>query len=56
MPEPTRLATTIETWWPAITVALAEQVTNARTEGFNLLMITVHRVRAVANAYRFAML
>ncbi|MFL5882469.1 MAG: transposase, partial [Actinomycetota bacterium] len=32
MPETTRLAATIETWWPAIAVALAEPVTNARTE------------------------
>jgi transposase len=35
MPETTRLAKTIQTWWPAILVALTEQVTNARTEGFN---------------------
>jgi transposase len=33
MPETTRLASTIETWWPAILVALTEDVTNARTEG-----------------------
>ena len=35
MPETTRLAGTIETWWPAILVALTMDVTNARTEGFN---------------------
>jgi len=35
IPEATRLAKTIETWWPAILVALLEDVTNARTEGFN---------------------
>src|SRR5215213_3621185 len=29
MPETTRLATTIETWWPAILVALTADVTNA---------------------------
>jgi transposase len=29
MPETTRLANTIETWWPQILVALTEQVTNA---------------------------
>jgi len=34
MVETSRLATTIETWWPAILVALTENVTNARTEGF----------------------
>jgi transposase len=28
MPETTRLATTIETWWPAILVALTEHLTN----------------------------
>jgi transposase len=44
MPEATRLATTIETWWPAIAVALAEQVTNARTEGFNRIIKQVKRV------------
>ncbi len=30
----TRLARTIDTWWPAILVALTEDVTNARTPGF----------------------
>jgi transposase len=44
MPETTRLATTIETWWPAIAVALAERVTNARTEGFNRIIKQVKRV------------
>ena len=44
MPETTRLATTIETWWPAIAVALAQQVTNARTEGFNRIIKQVKRV------------
>jgi transposase len=44
MPETTRLATTIETWWPAIHVALTEQVTNARTEGFNRIIKQVKRV------------
>jgi transposase len=44
MPETTRLATTIETWWPAILVALTEQVTNARTEGFNRIIKQVKRV------------
>jgi transposase len=34
MPETTRLATTIETWWPHILVFLQLGVTNARTEGY----------------------
>ena len=34
----------METWWPAIAVALAEQVTNARTEGFNRIIKQVKRV------------
>jgi transposase len=44
MPETTRLATTIQTWWPAILVALIEQVTNARTEGFNRIIKQTKRV------------
>jgi len=40
----TRLAHTIETWWPAILVALTERVTNARTEGFNRIIKQVKRV------------
>ena len=44
MPETSRLAATLETWWPAIAVALAEQVTNARTEGFNRIIKQVKRV------------
>ncbi len=35
---------TMETWWPAIEVALAEQVTNARTEGFNRIIKQTKRV------------
>jgi transposase len=34
LPEATRLATTVQTWWPAILVALLKDVHNARTEGF----------------------
>jgi transposase len=56
MPETTRLATTIETWWPAILVALTEQVTNARTEGFNRIIKQTKRVgcgyRNMANYQR----
>jgi transposase len=44
MPEATRLATTIETWWPAIHVALTDDVTNARTEGFNRIIKNTKRV------------
>jgi transposase len=38
MPETTRLAQTIQTWWPAILVALTEDASNARTEGFNRII------------------
>ncbi|MDQ3105007.1 MAG: transposase [Actinomycetota bacterium] len=44
MAEATRLANTIQTWWPAILVALTEQVTNARTEGFNRIIKQTKRV------------
>jgi transposase len=37
-PEATRLAETIQTWWPAILVALTEDASNARTEGFNRII------------------
>jgi transposase len=43
LPEATRLATTIQTWWPAVLVALREDVTNARTEGFNRIIKQVKR-------------
>jgi hypothetical protein len=56
MPESTRLAETIQTWWPAILVALTEQVTNARTEGFNRIIKQTKRVgcgyRNLANYQR----
>ena len=35
MAQTSRLGGTIQTWWPAILIALTEQVHNARTEGFN---------------------
>jgi transposase len=35
MPETTRLAETISTWWPAIEAFLQLRITNARTEGSN---------------------
>ena len=44
IPETTRLASTIEAWWPAILVALTEDVTNARTEGFNRILKQTKRV------------
>jgi transposase len=37
------LATTIETWWPAIEAFLATGITNARTEGVNRLVKQVKR-------------
>jgi transposase len=44
MPEATRLAQTIQTWWPAILVALTHDVSNARTEGFNRVIKQTKRV------------
>jgi transposase len=44
MPETTRLAATIQTWWPAILVALTHDVSNARTEGFNRVIKQTKRV------------
>ena len=42
-PETTRLASTVETWWPHIRIALRHGVTNARTEGFNRIIKQVKR-------------
>jgi transposase len=44
MPETTRLATTIETWWPHIEAFLLSGVTNARTEGYNRVIKQIKRV------------
>ena len=44
LPEATRLARTIRTWWPHIRVFLEDGVTNARTEGFNRIIKQVKRV------------
>jgi transposase len=44
LPEAIRLARTIETWWPAVLVALTHDVSNARTEGFNRIIKQVKRV------------
>ena len=44
MPETTRLAATVETWWPQIEGFLQLGVTNARTEGYNRVIKQVKRV------------
>jgi transposase len=44
LPEATRLAETIQAWWPAVLVALTHDVTNARTEGFNRIIKQTKRV------------
>lgn len=44
MPETTRLAGTIQTWWPAILLAIQTGTTNARTEGYNRLIKQTKRV------------
>lgn len=44
MPETTRLAETVQTWWPAIEAFLRLPVTNARTEGTNRVIKQLKRV------------
>jgi len=44
LPEATRLAETIQTWWPAIEAFLRLRVTNARTEGTNRVIKQIKRV------------
>jgi transposase len=44
LPEATRLAGTIQTWWPATLTALLEHVDNARTEGSNRIIKQTKRV------------
>ena len=44
LPEATRLAQTIQTWWPAVLTALLHDVDNARTEGFNRIIKQTKRV------------
>jgi transposase len=50
------LATTVETWWPAIEAVIHTGITNARTEGVNRLVKQVKRsacgFRTVANQHR----
>ncbi|UQE75229.1 ISL3 family transposase [Gordonia sp. PP30] len=43
MPEVTKLASTIETWWAGIAAFLDTGITNARTEGYNRLVKQVKR-------------
>lgn len=54
--ELTTLATTVETWWPAIEAFIATGITNARTEGINRLIKQVKRsacgFRDPANGHR----
>jgi transposase len=44
MPETTRLAETIDAWWPQILAFLQLRITNARTEGYNRIIKQVKRV------------
>ncbi len=44
VPELTRLAATVETWWPAIEAYLRLRITNARTEGYNRRIKQIKRV------------
>jgi transposase len=44
MPETTRLAETIDHWWPAVEAFLRLRVTNARTEGTNRVIKQIKRV------------
>ncbi len=46
MPETTRLAQTIQTWWPEIEAFLRLRVTNARTEGTNRVIKQIKRTAA----------
>ena len=43
MPETSRLAATIETWWPEIEAFLMTKITNARTEGGNRVIKQIKR-------------
>jgi len=56
IPELTRFATTIDTWWPAVEAFLRLRVTNARTEGYNtnikLIKRTARGFRSQANYQR----
>lgn len=43
LPEATRLAETVQTWWPAMLAFLRLRVTNARTEGSNRIIKQIKR-------------
>ena len=43
LPQAHTLATTVETWWPALEALLATSITNAKTEGINRLAKDVAR-------------
>ena len=42
-PETTRLAQTVQTWWPAIEAFLRLRITNTRTEGTNRVIKQIKR-------------
>jgi len=44
IPEATRLASTVDTWWPAVEAFLRLRVTNARTEGYDRKIKQIKRV------------
>ena len=44
LPETTRLAETVQTWWPAVEAFLRLRITNARTEGSNRIIKQLKRV------------
>lgn len=43
MDETTRLATTIDRWWPEVLAFLETRITNARTEGYNRVIKQIKR-------------
>jgi Magnesium chelatase, subunit ChlI len=53
LPEATRLAETIQTWWPAILVALGEDASNVRTEGFKLIIFRLPSTSSNEEASEF---
>lgn len=44
LPEATRLATTIQRWWPELLAFLQTRITNSRTEGYNRVIKQIKRV------------
>jgi hypothetical protein len=45
LPKATRPAGTVQTWWPAVLIALLTVVDNARTEGFAIIKQVKNRLR-----------